>query len=215
MNAKDACTEIKPLESKLQEACQRICLLNHQEDIFNDFLNAEEQRILEDGTEEDCKQNKQLLESQTAFDRICSNGPNNIWRIAKHRNLPPRKVALDFALALDLISKNGHRKLTKEFVGEDVVTSAVAIKYHDGQLLINQKSVCSVRRTKTSKLDHILQSFDELVWQTASIDFSGSYETKQVADAVLALNQKQDALRFSVVAYTTIRWKMRDKAMLD
>ena len=202
-------------ERKLQEACQRVCLPIHQQEIFNDFLNFEEQTIIEKGTMEDWKVSEQPVEQLSDFDLICRNGPNNIERLAEYRALPPRKVALDLALELDLLSASAHRRLTREFVGDDVVSAAVAIKYHDGQLHVNQVPVCSVRRTKRSKQDHILQSFDELAWKKASIDFAGSYDAKQIADVVLALNKKQDAIRFSVSAYTTIRWQMGDDAMQD
>lgn len=206
------------IERRFYDTRRRVCLPIHQEQIFNEFLNIEEQKFVEDGARQDLEDlairqredGNSPLDSQLVFDWFCRNGEKNIARIAELRGMSQEELVLDFALEIGLLNgESEHRRLVKKFVGECTVEPCVAIKFIDNQLSVNQELVCSIKSTKISKLDHILHSFEDINWRRSAIDFKSSYEPKQVADAVSALNRKQEVIQFQVKGYTTISWRMR------
>ena len=207
--------ELTPTERRFRDVTRQVCLPLIQAEIYED-LNAEERKILEAGTAEDVDRMRQTSkEKHVAFqecesnnDWLLGNGLNNISRLADYRGVTAEKLALDFALEYGLLNgRSEHNRLIRKCIGEDTQCPAVAIKFIDNELLVNGKAVCSVRSSKNSKLDYILRSFDESNWKTCSINFSERYEDKQIADAVLSLNRKQKAIKFTT-SLGSIKWQL-------
>lgn len=203
-------------ERRMSEIARRLYLPLHQFEIYKE-LSYCEQEVLDVGIAEDIEKYRQhALENNLPFDVTKSesewlygNGYRNLLRLAELREMLPTELVLQLAMKLGLVSGQAeHDHLLKEFVGEECVQPRVFIKYMNNCLLINGREVCRAR--KTSKLHYILFSFDEVNWQKKLIDFGARYEAKQISDAVLALNRKQNAIRFSVVDYTSVEFGMRD-----
>lgn len=204
-------------ERRINEIARRVYLPICQFEIYNE-LNVFEKEVLDVGIAEDIeafrkqalKRNLSIDETKTEFDWLLGNGYQNIMRLAEFRHVLPTELVLEFALKFNLIGgKPEHDRLLKEFVGEDHVALGAFIRYSSNKLLLNGIKLCAVRSNKTSKIHHILFSFQERGWQEKRIDFAGTYEAKQVADAVRALNAKQDEIRFSVFDYTSVEFKVR------
>ena len=201
-------------ERRFHDVSRQVCLPQIQAEIIDD-LNAEERALLESGTEEDVEKMRQIakrreepfFERESNLEWLVGNGIKNISRLADFRGIPPRKLALDFALEHSLLHGITERdRLVRKCVGEDTRCSTAAIKFIDNELLVNGKVVCTVRPTRVSKLDHILRSFDESNWRVRKIHFK-KFNRKQITDAVRQLNSKQNAIKFSP-SLCSIKWEM-------
>lgn len=207
--------ELTSVERKFHNVISQICSPPVQADIYED-LDFEEQNMLCDFTETDIKASRDLAarkgveyhETASVFQRLIQNGRNNMLRIAEQRGVVVEGLILDFAVSFGLLNERESRRLAKKFAGSATANPIASIMFTDNALLVNGREVCTVRPTRLSKLDHILQSFEDIGWQQSSIDFQGSYAEKQIADAVAALNKKQAHIKFRS-SKSRITWKMK------
>jgi len=211
-------TKMTRIERQFQDACRRVCLPVSQAEIYNDLLNANERRIVEDGTREDIerrklhKKTKRLPENfkRSDFDVLCGNGASNIARIADHRSVVPERLALDFALTLGFLAGEAqHRRLVKQFCGEDLSILGASIEFRDNMLSVNGVLDGQFRPAKNSRGDHIVRSFEETGWRDQRIDFTGSFKNRRaLRDCIANLNKKTRRLKFKLGEEQWVTWEL-------
>lgn len=213
-------TAMTAMERRFHDVCRHVCLPIHQQEIYNDILNASEREAIEKGTKEDVegiqlhrKENGlPPSKSRTDFDWLCSNGANNISRIAEHRDVAPRKLALDFALTLGLLrGETEHIRMVKQFCGEDVSVPSASIEFKDNKLSVNGILDAEFRPTKASRVDYVVLSFEEAGWRQREIDFSPTFKNRRaLRDCVASLNKKTTRLKFKLAGNMKIAWEVVD-----
>lgn len=210
-------TEMTIMERRFSDVCRQICLPISQTQVYNDLLNAEERQILEAGTKADIKRidSKQIGPLQSArpfFDVLCGNGQNNIDRIAEHRKLDPRRLALDFSLTLGLLrGQVEHQLLVKEFCGEDLElpVPGVQIDFRNLNLYIDDDLEAEFKNTKKSRTDFIMLSFQETKWQQKEINVSSGFKNRRaLRDCVRNLNARTKRIKFNLVGDFSVRWEL-------
>lgn len=211
-------TKMTRIERQFQDACRRVCLPVSQAEIYNDLLNANERQIVEDGTREDIerrklhKKTKRLPENfkRSDFDVLCGNGASNIARIADHRSVAPERLALDFALTLGFLAGEAqHRRLVKQFCGEDLSILGASIEFRDNMLSVNGVLDGQFRPAKNSRGDHIVRSFEETGWRDQRIDFTGSFKNRRaLRDCIANLNKKTRRLKFKLGGEQWVTWEL-------
>ena len=211
-------TKMTRIERQFQDACRRVCLPVSQAEIYNDLLNANERRIVEDGTREDIerrklhKKTKRLPENfkRSDFDVLCGNGASNIARIADHRSVAPERLALDFALTLGFLAGEAqHRRLVKQFCGEDLSILGASIEFRDNMLSVNGVLDGQFRPAKNSRGDHIVRSFEETGWRDQRIDFTGSFKNRRaLRDCIANRNKKTRRLKFKLGEEQWVTWEL-------
>jgi len=211
-------TKMTRIERQFQDACRRVCLPVSQAEIYNDLLNANERRIVEDGTREDIerrklhKKMKSLPENfkRSDFEVLCGNGASNIARVADHRSVAPQRLALDFALTLGFLAGEAqHRRLVKQFCGEDLSILGASIEFRDNMLSVNGVLDGQFRPAKNSRGDHIVRSFEETGWRDQRIDFTGSFKNRRaLRDCIANLNKKTRRLKFKLGGEQWVTWEL-------
>ena len=218
-------TKMTRIERQFQDACRRVCLPVSQAEIYNDLLNENERRIVEDGTREDIerrklhKKTKRLPENfkRSDFDVLCGNGASNIARIADHRSVAPERLALDFALTLGFLAGEAqHRRLVKQFCGEDLSILGASIEFRDNMLSVNCVLDGQFRPAKNSRGDHIVRSFEETGWRDQRIDFTGSFKNRRaLRDCIANLNKKTRRLKFKLGEEQWVTWELVESERPD
>ena len=218
-------TKMTRIERQFQDACRRVCLPVSQAEIYNDLLNENERRIVEDGTREDIerrklhKKTKRLPENfkRSDFDVLCGNGASNIARIADHRSVAPERLALDFALTLGFLAGEAqHRRLVKQFCGEDLSILGASIEFRDNMLSVNGVLDGQFRPAKNSRGDHIVRSFEETGWRDQRIDFTGSFKNRRaLRDCIANLNKKTRRLKFKLGEEQWVTWELVESERPD
>jgi len=213
-------TAMTTLERRFHDTCRRVCLPIHQQEIFNDFLSASERETIEKGTKEDVariqldreKNGLPPSEPRSAFDWLCGNGVNNISRIAEHRSIMPEKLALDFALLLGLLGgEMEHRRMLKQFCGEEISIIGASIDFTDNKLVVDGVLDAEFRPTKVSRIDRVVLSFEEAGWRKRKINFSRSFKNQRaLRDCVANLNEKTTRIKFKSVGNMSIAWELID-----
>ena len=211
-------TKMTRIERQFQDACRRVCLPASQAEIYNDLLNANERQIVEDGTREDIerrklhKKMKSLPENfkRSDFEVLCGNGASNIARVADHRSVAPQRLALDFALTLGFLAGEAqHRRLVKQFCGEDLSILGASIEFRDNMLSVNGVLDGQFRPAKNSRGDHIVRSFEETGWRDQRIDFTGSFKNRRaLRDCIANLNKKTRRLKFKLGEEQWVTWEL-------
>ena len=211
-------TKMTRIERQFQDACRRVCLPVSQAEIYNDLLNANERQIVEDGTREDIERHglhdkmKSLPENfkRSDFEVLCGNGASNIARVADHRSVAPQRLALDFALTLGFLAGEAqHRRLVKQFCGEDLSILGASIEFRDNMLSVNGVLDGQFRPAKNSRGDHIVRSFEETGWRDQRIDFTGSFKNRRaLRDCIANLNKKTRRLKFKLGGEQWVTWEL-------
>ena len=211
-------TTMTRMERRFHDVCRHVCLPNHQLEIYNELLNAVERRIIESGTKEDIEK-KELhrrmnrldpLQPRTDFDWLVGNGAANIARIADHRSISPKRLALEFALPLGLLQGDAeYHRMLKEFFGDDVSIPGVSIEFRDNVLLVNGTADAKFRPTKASRDDHIVRTFEQIGWRQQSVDFASRFNNRRaLRDCIANLNGKTSRVKFKLVGDMSVAWSL-------
>jgi len=212
-------TKMTMLERQFHDACRRVCLPIHQKEIFNDFLNVREREIVEIGTKDDVEKidiyrNENGLapcEPRSDFDLLCGNGARNISRIAEHRTVSPKRLALDFALTLGLLNGEAqYRRMLKQFFGEEVSVLGVLIEFRDNTLYVDDVADGKFRSTKASRGDYVLRSFEEIGWSKRRLEIGCFKNRRALRDCVGNMNKQTKRLKFKPGENMSIAWELVD-----
>lgn len=192
------------LDRRMREVASRLYVPMLQIQLYEEELTADEQALLISSLAEDL--GDETPGQDLAYKKFSGNGLQNIMRLAKHRQMSTEKLILDLAYSFGLLhGRPEYRRLVKEFCGEDQHVDSAYINFTHGELRVKNQVARRVKMQKNSKLVHILKSFEEIEWKKNRIDFNGSFDAKQVSDAVTSLNKNLRYLKFRSES-TSVIW---------
>ena len=99
----------------------------------------------------------------------------------------------------------------KQVCGEELSVPSILIEYIGDRLYVDGVLQAEFRKTKASRGDHIVKSFEEAGWRKQEINFEKAFASRRaLSDCLRNLNAKTNRIKFTQVGDSSVEWKLVD-----